>query len=106
MSAIVGIFFLDGRPVDCSVLKRMVESVVHREPDRAGMWSEEPIGPGHRILWTTPESLHEDLQEKLPRVSESGNLSLPLTSASTTGRNSSLLLAPSVDLARRSATAN
>ena len=72
MSAIAGIFFLDGRPVDRPVLERMVGSIAHRGPDGEGMWSEGPVGLGHRMLWTTPESLHE----KLPLMGKSGDLIL------------------------------
>ena len=72
MSGIAGIFFLDTQPVDRSVLERMVESLAHRGPDGAGVWSEGPVGLGHRMLWPTPESLHE----KLPLVSKSGDLVL------------------------------
>lgn len=39
----------------------MLESVAYRGPDGAGMWSEGPVGLGHRMLHTTPESLHEEL---------------------------------------------
>ena len=37
-----------------------------------GLWSDGSIGLGHRMLWTTPESL----QEKLPLVSQTGDLVL------------------------------
>lgn len=53
-------------------LERMVESVAHRGPDGAGVWSEGPIGLGHRMLHTTPESLHETL----PLVNKTGDLVL------------------------------
>ena len=72
MSAIVGIYFLDGRPVERTDLERMVQSVVSLGPDGAGLWSEGPVGLGHRMFWTTPESLHE----KLPLVNETGDLVL------------------------------
>jgi asparagine synthase (glutamine-hydrolysing) len=72
VSAIAGIFFLDGRPVDRLVLERMVGSIAHRGPDGEGTWREGPVGLGHRMLWTTPESLHEEL----PLVRKSGDLVL------------------------------
>src|SRR4028118_649697 len=70
MSAIAGIYYLDGRPVDCADLGRMVDTLAHRGPDGADVWCEESVGLGHRMLWTTPESL----LEKLPLVDQTGNL--------------------------------
>ncbi len=72
MSAIVGILFLDGRSVDRPVLGRMVDVLAHRGPDGRGVWSEGPVGLGHRMLWTTPESL----KEELPLADKSGNFVL------------------------------
>jgi asparagine synthase (glutamine-hydrolysing) len=51
-------------------LGRMVEILAHRGPDGAEIWREGPVGLGHRMLWTTPESLHE----KLPLVNRIGDL--------------------------------
>lgn len=48
----------------------MTDSLAHRGPDKAGLWSEANVGLGHRMLWTTPESLREEL----PLIDESGNL--------------------------------
>ncbi len=72
MSAIAGICCLDGRPVDRADLERMVAILAHRGPDGAGVWSDGRIGLGHRMLWTTPESLHECL----PLVHQAGDLVL------------------------------
>jgi asparagine synthase (glutamine-hydrolysing) len=72
MSAIVGIYYPDGQPVDQTDLQRMAASVAHRGPDGAGVWSEGSVGLSHRMLWTTPESL----QEKLPLMSQTGDLVL------------------------------
>jgi asparagine synthase (glutamine-hydrolysing) len=72
MSAIAGIYTLDGRPVERADVKRMVASLAHRGPDGAGVWNERAVGLGHRMLWTTPESLHE----QLPLVNQSGDLVL------------------------------
>jgi asparagine synthetase B (glutamine-hydrolysing) len=33
MSAIAGIYYLDGQPVDCADLGRMVDTLAHRGPD-------------------------------------------------------------------------
>ena len=72
MSAIVGLFYRNGRPVDRQVLERMVDSIAHRGPDKAGTWNEANVGLGHRMLWTTPESLHEEL----PLVDKTGSLAI------------------------------
>jgi len=72
MSGLAGVFYLDGRPPDRGVLDRMLESMVHRGPDGAGVWSEGSVGLCHRMLHTTPESL----EEKLPLVRGGGNVAL------------------------------
>jgi asparagine synthase (glutamine-hydrolysing) len=61
MSGIAGIYFLDDRPLDPADLSRMLQSLAHRGPDGSDMWSRGPVGLGHRMLWTTPESLREKL---------------------------------------------
>ncbi len=61
MSAIAGIYFLDGRPADPADLERMVERLAHRGPDGSAVWASVSVGLGHRMLRTTPESLHEKL---------------------------------------------
>jgi asparagine synthase (glutamine-hydrolysing) len=58
--------------VEPPTLERMLESVAYRGPDGVGMWSEGPVGLGHRMLHTTPESLHE----KLPLVDRTEDLFL------------------------------
>ena len=70
MSAIVGFYGRDGQPVDRADLERMTESLAHRGPDGAGVWHIGPVGLGHRMLWTTPESLHE----QLPLTGKKGDL--------------------------------
>ncbi len=72
MSGIVGIYYLDGRPVERETLGRMVDILAHRGPDGADVWCEGSVGLGHRMLWTT----HESLLEKLPLVDQTGNLVL------------------------------
>ena len=59
MSAIVGIYNRTGQPVGPSCLKGMTDILAHRGPDGVGVWTSGPVGLGHRMLWTTPESLHE-----------------------------------------------
>ena len=59
MSGIAGIYNLDGRPVDRAQLNRMTDVIAHRGPDDCGYWLDGPVGLGHRMLYSTPESLHE-----------------------------------------------
>ena len=61
MSAICGIFYLDGKPVAADTMDPMMEKLSHRGPDGSGVWREGPVGLGHHMLHTTPESLHEKL---------------------------------------------
>ncbi len=70
MSGIVGIHYLDERPVEGENLTKMVDILAHRGPDGADIWVDGCVGLGHRMLWTTPESLIE----KLPLVSQRGDL--------------------------------
>ena len=59
MSGITGIFHFDGRPVNPEILKQMTDVASHRGPDGSGYWCAGPVGLGHRMFHTTPESLHE-----------------------------------------------
>ncbi|NEP27984.1 hypothetical protein [Moorena sp. SIO3I6] len=53
----------------------MVDILAHREPDGAQVWCDDRfVGLGHRMLWTTPESL----LEQLPLKDRTGNLILTL----------------------------
>lgn len=70
MSAIAGLVLLDGRSADTSALTRMLDRVRHRGPDACGVWSEGSVALGHRILRTTPESVHE----RQPFASATGDL--------------------------------
>jgi len=70
MSAIVGVYYFDGRPADRTNLEEMVEILAHRGPDGADVWCRNSVGLGHRMLWTTPESL----EEKLPLANQTGDL--------------------------------
>jgi asparagine synthase (glutamine-hydrolysing) len=72
MSGIAGIYYLDGRPVERTDVQRMVDSIAHRGPDGCGVWTDGSVGLGHRMLWTTPESLHE----KLPLSNKTGDLTI------------------------------
>lgn len=70
MSAIMGIYYLDDCAVDREDLGLMLEVLAHRGPDGAEIWVDQSIGFGHRMLWTTPESLLENL----PMKDQAGNL--------------------------------
>lgn len=61
MSAIAGVYLLNGDSVDEKDLKRMNDSMPHRGPDGSGLWHDGSVGLAHQMLWTTPESLHEKL---------------------------------------------
>lgn len=61
MSAITGIYNFDAQSVDRIDLQQMVDVLQHRGTDGAEIWSNHCIGLGHRMLWTTPESLTEKL---------------------------------------------
>jgi asparagine synthase (glutamine-hydrolysing) len=61
MSGILGIFYRDERPVLASELQAMSASIAHRGQDDEGIWHSGSVGLGHRMLWTTPESLNEKL---------------------------------------------
>ncbi|MDF5716549.1 MAG: lasso peptide isopeptide bond-forming cyclase [Rhizonema sp. NSF051] len=70
MSGIMGIYYLDDCSVDHEDLGLMVEVLTHRGPDGGNIWVDKSIGFGHRMLWTTPESLLENL----PLSDQAGNL--------------------------------
>ena len=61
MSAIFGVCHLDGKVVAQAEIERMSATLAHRGPDANNIWLSDNIGLGHRMLWTTPESLEERL---------------------------------------------
>jgi asparagine synthase (glutamine-hydrolysing) len=69
VSAIIGIYYPDGRAVDREDIERMVKVLEHRGKDGSDIWNKDSVGLGHRLLWTTPESL----LETLPLSDRSGN---------------------------------
>jgi asparagine synthase (glutamine-hydrolysing) len=50
MCGIAGILRLDGAPVDPGILGRMTAALAHRGPDGCGLYSDGPVGFGHRRL--------------------------------------------------------
>ena len=59
MSGLAGVFGLHGRAVDARLLRKLTAAVAHRGPDGESYWTDGPVGLGHRISRTTPESLSE-----------------------------------------------
>jgi asparagine synthase (glutamine-hydrolysing) len=59
MSAICGIFHLDGQPVTREDIAVMSAALAHRGPDRDGLWVGGSVALAHRMLITTPESLSD-----------------------------------------------
>lgn len=59
MSGIFGVYYLDDRVVKPKDLQQMSDILAYRGSDGAGIWNENEIGFGNRLLWTTPESLLE-----------------------------------------------
>ncbi|MBI5411262.1 MAG: asparagine synthase (glutamine-hydrolyzing) [Nitrospirae bacterium] len=74
MSGILALWNLDGQPIDRRLLRRLTDVIAHRGPDGAGVWIRGAVALGHRMLYTTPESL----REKQPLCDETDNLCLTL----------------------------
>ncbi len=69
MSGIFGVYYFDGQPAEPNVLQKMSDTLAHRGSDGADIWYQDNLGLGHRLLWTTPESL----LEKQPLTDDYGN---------------------------------
>jgi asparagine synthase (glutamine-hydrolysing) len=72
MCGIVGVFNIDGEPVDTGLLKRMTDAVAHRGPDGEGYYADGGIGLGHRrlaIIDLSPAA-------RQPMTNETGDLQL------------------------------
>lgn len=50
MCGIAGVIDLGGKPIDLDLLHAMTETQSHRGPDDGGVWTEGPVGLGHRRL--------------------------------------------------------
>src|SRR5436309_2604073 len=59
MSGIVGVWNLDGRPVENAVLARMSASMAHRGPDGERLWVDGAVGLACQLLRVTPEARTE-----------------------------------------------
>jgi asparagine synthase (glutamine-hydrolysing) len=66
VSAIFGIFRLDGKAVSRDEVASMSERLAHRGSDGCGLWTRGAAGLGHRMLHTTPESIGERQPWELP----------------------------------------
>ncbi len=68
MSGICGLIRLDEEPVTRAVMETMTKALAHHGPDGIAYWRARNAGLAHLMLWTTPESLHE----QLPLVTHDG----------------------------------
>jgi asparagine synthase (glutamine-hydrolysing) len=50
MCGVAGIFNLDGQPASPALLEAMTSSLAHRGPDGEGVFTQGPVGLGHRRL--------------------------------------------------------
>lgn len=64
MSAIAVIFNLNGEPVTAGDLGRLSDKLAHRGTDKGGAIADGPIGFVHRMHFTTPESINENLPRR------------------------------------------
>jgi asparagine synthase (glutamine-hydrolysing) len=78
MSAICGIFFVDGKLLDGALLERQLRSLDHRGIDGSGSWHLGSVGFGHQMLHITPESLTETLPlyQAAPRLAITADVRL------------------------------
>ena len=72
MSAIVGIYYPSGKSVEERQLTKMTDILAHRGADGVDVWCDRHVGLGHRLLYTTPESL----LERLPFVDSTGDFAI------------------------------
>jgi asparagine synthase (glutamine-hydrolysing) len=59
MSGIVGLWNLDGAPVESDLFARLSATLAHRGPDGEGRWFRGPVALGCQLLRVTPESKNE-----------------------------------------------
>ena len=59
VSAICGLLQLNDRPLVRDAIAAMSSALAHRGQDDCGVWIEDAAALGHRMLYTTPESLAE-----------------------------------------------
>ena len=61
MSGILGVWNLDGRPIDSPVLEAMAAAIAYRGPDGRAFDVNGPVGLGALLMRVTPESAGEQL---------------------------------------------
>ncbi len=59
MSALFGLFHLNGQPVQKQDFKRMSQVLAPYGPEREGIWMEGNVGLGHRLICFTPQDRFE-----------------------------------------------
>lgn len=59
MSGILGVWNLDGRPVEETLIGRLARTLAHRGPDGCGVWTRDGVGLACRLLRVTPEAATE-----------------------------------------------
>ncbi len=64
MSAISVIYNLNDRPVGQAEMQAVLDALKHRGDEGSDIWIDGAVGLGHRMRWTTPESLIEKLPWK------------------------------------------
>ncbi len=72
MSGICGIVRFNEKPVKKEEIQKMLDTMRNCGNDTESIWVDRNAGFGHKMLWTTPESLHE----MQPLVSEDDSLVL------------------------------
>lgn len=59
MSGICGILHFNQKPISEKEINDFTNSIQHKGNDATGVWYKNNIALGHKMLWTTPESLYE-----------------------------------------------
>ncbi len=59
MSGICGIMRSNKKPIDEHEITHFTDAIIHKGDDETGVWYKNHVAFGHKMLWTTPESLHE-----------------------------------------------
>ncbi len=72
MSGICGIVRFDGQTVKKEEVQNILDAMQNCGNDTEGIWIDGNVGFGHKMLWATPESLHE----KQPLISKDANMVL------------------------------